>query len=262
MRPHLLVEENLRQAMSFYGHALDTGEVRELAGVVVVRSGTDMAMFNPALLAGPVSARPGELDRRIAVPAAHFQAQGVRWSYWVCDDLLDSGLRRQAAQTFAARGMRRVTMVPGMIAEQLRPPVHPQPHLVCRRVGDAATRAAFAHITSVTFDIPYAASRRMYESERGWDRALVGWVGYQDHEPVVTAGTVITRDVVGFYSVGTLPNHRRRGYAEALMRHAYAQVREWRTKCVLQSTAAGERLYEQMGFRRVTNFSIYEIGRA
>jgi ribosomal protein S18 acetylase RimI-like enzyme len=61
------------------------------------------------------------------------------------------------------------------------------------------------------------------------------------------------------YSVGTLPDYRRSGFAEAIMRQVLAESQE-RTgveRTVLQSTAAGQRLYERMGYRRITNFNVY-----
>jgi Acetyltransferases len=257
--PYLLVEENLRRAMRFYGTTSERAEVREIGGVEIVTSGMDFAMFNPAMLTSPVAER-NELDRRIAIPAVHFSQRHCRWSYWVCEDLLAPPLRRVANDCFARRGLRRVLTVPGMLADGLRPPVRPLPKIECRQTNDAATRAAFAHITAIAFDLPFPATQQIYESERGWrEDDLIGYVGFADSHPVCTSAITISKEVVGFYSVGTLPLYRRRGYAEALMRNIYDQVRSTigLERIVLQSTPAGLRLYERMGFRTVTKFSIY-----
>lgn len=64
-----------------------------------------------------------------------------------------------------------------------------------------------------------------------------------------------TGDVIGLYSVATLPDYRRLGYAEAIMRQVIEQAGVPRT--VLQSTRSGLSLYERMGYRMVTNFNVY-----
>jgi len=66
-------------------------------------------------------------------------------------------------------------------------------------------------------------------------------------------------DVAGVYNVATLPGHQRRGYGEAVMRHAIADARREHgiEQTILQSTPAGLRLYERMGFHTVTRVSVY-----
>jgi ribosomal protein S18 acetylase RimI-like enzyme len=78
--------------------------------------------------------------------------------------------------------------------------------------------------------------------------------------------------VVGVYSLGTVPAHRHKGYGEALLRAALAQERAAQERAVqenaaqddrvnlplvLESTDAGYRLYRRIGFRDVTNFTVY-----
>jgi ribosomal protein S18 acetylase RimI-like enzyme len=64
---------------------------------------------------------------------------------------------------------------------------------------------------------------------------------------------------MGVYSLATMPEFRRMGYGEALLRCATAEVRR-RTglsRLVLQSTEAGYKLYRRMGFHDVTKFTVY-----
>lgn len=257
--PYRLIEENLRRAMEFYGRSREGAEIRRLAGLEIVCSGTNMAMFNAALLTEPVEGNDRDLDLRISMAAVHFGELGVRWSCWLCEDMLSRSLRRSAPDIFARRGMRRVVTVPGMVADRLREPVHSLPAIECRPVQDIATRQAFGYITAISFGLPYDAASGLYEPEGVWQGDFAGFVGYANGEPVCTAGTVRSQDVIGFYSIGTLPHMRRRGYAEALMRRAFDIARGDTNihRAVLQSTAAGERLYAQLGFRQVTRFSIY-----
>jgi len=80
-----------------------------------------------------------------------------------------------------------------------------------------------------------------------------------DGEPVTTAAIVVGGGVMGVYNVATLPGHQKRGYGEAAMRHAMADVRGERgmERAILQSTPAGFKLYQRMGFRTVARVAVY-----
>jgi ribosomal protein S18 acetylase RimI-like enzyme len=64
---------------------------------------------------------------------------------------------------------------------------------------------------------------------------------------------------VGVYSLGTLPQYQGCGYGETLLRHALDDIgkRTGITRSVLQSTDEGLKLYQRMGYRPVTSFSVY-----
>ncbi|MGH9647571.1 MAG: GNAT family N-acetyltransferase, partial [Bryobacteraceae bacterium] len=156
-------------------------------------------------------------------------------------------------------GLTPLTGPPGMFAEKLRPPSRKLPVLDVRRVNNLETRQAFANITAIAFDIPQAISREVYGAARGLGGDFHGYVGYVDGAPVATTATVVSAGAVGIYSVGTLPDWRRRGFAESLMRSAIAieQKKSGVEASVLQATESGISVYERMGYRRVTRFSVY-----
>jgi ribosomal protein S18 acetylase RimI-like enzyme len=70
---------------------------------------------------------------------------------------------------------------------------------------------------------------------------------------------VIADGVAGVYNVATIPPHQRRGYGELVMRHALEEMRREHgvERTILQSTPAGYRLYERMGYRPVTTVAVY-----
>jgi ribosomal protein S18 acetylase RimI-like enzyme len=126
-------------------------------------------------------------------------------------------------------------------------------------VQDDRTRSAFAHIMSVAFEIPYSVCVAIYGAERAWLGELQGYVGFVDQRPVATAAAIVTGDVVGLYSVATVPECRRHGYAEAIMRKVVEQA-GYSTgieRSVLQATQSGLSLYRRMGYQIVTNFNVY-----
>jgi GNAT superfamily N-acetyltransferase len=163
-----------------------------------------------------------------------------------------------AASSICSRyRLELITDLPAMQTDGLRPPVRPLPELRYRRVRDEESRAAFAHIMSVAFNVPYPISRQIYESESTWTGAMVGYVAFHGDRPVSTTVTVSAGGVEGVYAVGTLPLEQRRGYGEAVMRYALEQAGAAGRRSILQSSAAGFRLYERMGYRTVARYLVF-----
>jgi len=257
-RETLAISGNLLEAMRFFGRARQNGDVLEQSGVCLVSCGLNYAAFNAAVLAEPVCADLNDL-RRIEIPAGHYKSRNLRWTYWLCEDLLEGPTRRESKLLFHRLGLNPLTDPPGLFADRLAPPRRILPAVRVRRVEDEGTRNAFAHLTSVSFEIPAGICQDIYGSARAWTGSFEGYVGYVGEVAVTTTAAVVTKDVAGIYSVGTLPQCRRHGYAEAIMREVLRQVKE-RTgieATVLQSTVSGFSLYEQMGYRKYTKFSVY-----
>ncbi len=249
------VVENLLQALRFFGYARPGAEIEDLPGVTLIFCGLNYAAFNAALLARPVGADRQALARLIGNSAEQFGRRNLRWTYWFCDDYLDGAVLRDVDGVFNRFGLRPLTEAPGMYADKLSPPRHMLPALEVQPVADQRTQGAFADIMSVAFEIPHPVCMAIYASECAWKGAFRGYVGFSNGKAVATAAAMVTGDIIGLYSVATLPSYRRRGYAEAIMRQVIQEA--GLAKTVLQSTRSGLSLYQRMGYRTVTNFNVY-----
>jgi GNAT superfamily N-acetyltransferase len=252
------VEENLRESFRVLAAARPKGEVREAPGVTIASAGVTFQMFNAAFLSAPVEGEK-ELDRRIALARVHFAARQLLWSFWVCEDWLDKRARRRAPDAFTKHGLRLATTLPGMLAEKLAAPIRPLPHLEVRSVDDRETWAHFCQIGALCFNVPLPWFQEVFDDASVWKKGFQGYVGYLAREPVATAATLVAAGAVGVYNVATVPGHQRRGYGEALMRHALdcARQRQGIERSILQSTAQGFELYQRMGYSVVTNVAVY-----
>jgi ribosomal protein S18 acetylase RimI-like enzyme len=244
--------------MRFFGQASGCGDIAERDGVLLIDSGVNYAVFNIAMLTGAVDS-PEMLARRTATAARYFEERQTRWSLWICDEMLSEPARRHSNTIFGGERLRRLTEAPGMIADRLNSIERALPRVECRPVIDAATRADFAHITSLNFDIPFATCRTVYGSEDAWSHDYHGFVGYYRGTAVTTLAVVVAAESIGIYSVSTLPQYRRKGYAESLMRQVIAEYtrRTGLERTVLQATRAGFDMYKKMGYRAVSHFSVY-----
>lgn len=251
------IAANLRQSFRAVAASRDTGENRELRGVSIAAAGVTFQMFNAAFLSAAVTS-DADLLQRIHLAGAHFQTRGLEWAYWVCEDWLAPSIRKRSRRAFEAQGLRHSVDLPGMAAEYLEPPVRPLPTLDLRRVENGPVRDAFCAIGALCFHVPPAWFNQVFDNASVW-RDFVGYVGYQDGEPVSTAAIVLGGDAIGVYNVATLPMHQGRGYGEAVVRQALddARRRSGAERVVLQSTGAGFNLYKRMGFRTITNVAVY-----
>ncbi len=253
------ITDNLAEAMRFFGRARDNAEVLDFPGASVVYCGLNYAAFNAAVMTGALNGDTVELARRITAPAVHFESRRLRWSYWYCDDLVGKPLIRQARHLLEKHHLGELTQAPGMIADQINPPTRILPPIEIRQVEDETTRFAFAHITSVSFDVPWNICKEVYGNERAWKGSFQGYLAYLNGDAIASTAVVMAAGVAGVYSVGTLPGRRRHGYAEALMRGTLERVRRRSgvERTILQSTRAGLNMYLRMGYRKATNFTVY-----
>lgn len=258
MRAFQVVESNLREAMCFFGHATGTGEVRDLDGLRVIYCGLDYGVFN----IGMFSRAPerGALEARLEACACYFEQRQAHWSFWLCEDWVSAPRRGHARAALSALGLRQISTAPGMVAEEgLAPARRPLPPLECVPVAELTARQAFGAITATCFDIPMPMIREVYERERAWCGVHRGYLGLARGAPVSIVAVAPAAGSLGIYSLATLPEARRQGYAEALLRAAVAResARTGIQRLVLQSTEAGHSLYRRLGFREVTRFSVH-----
>ena len=251
------VAHNLRESFRVIAASRGAGEVRELPGVSLASSGVTFQMFNAAFLSGPVTG-DRELSQRILLPAMHFNSRGLEWAYWVCEDWMTPRARRHSRRTFERFGLRHSVDLPGMVADEIAPPVKPPAPLEVRRVSGGPTRDAFCAIGSICFHVPLPWFQEVFESSTVWEN-FAAYVGYAAQEPVATAAIVAGGGALGVYNVATMPGQQRRGYGETVMRYALAdaQRRLGLRRSILQSTPAGLHLYQRMGYRIVTTVAVY-----
>jgi ribosomal protein S18 acetylase RimI-like enzyme len=251
------VEENLRQSFRVVAASRPSGEIRELPGVTIASAGVTFQMFNAAFLSRPVASEE-EFAERVIEADTHFASRRQQWAYWICEGWLNRKVLRRVPQVLSHRRLRHSVVLPGMVAERLQPPARPLPRMETRRVGDQSTRDAFCALGSLCFNVPLPWFREVFGSASIW-QDFEAWVGYVRGEPVTTVAVIASSDALGLYNVATTPGRQRRGYAESLIRCALEAARERHgfERVVLQSTSAGFRLYERMGFRTVTKVSVY-----
>ncbi len=254
----LEVADNLRQSFRALADGRPRGDVLELPGVSIASLGVSFQMFNAAFFSEHVDTQ-NTFEERLRAAKAHFDSRGLPWSFWICEDWLAHGIRRRLSRTCESFGLRLSAEMPGMVADRTKPPARPLPEMEVRRVEAGTVLNDFRAIGSTCFHVPIAWFSEVFDEGVAARHTFICWVGYRDGTPVATAASIRSNGTLGIYNVATAPEHRRRGYGEAITRYAIdAGLREGGpSRLVLQSTSQGHGIYDRMGFRPVTRLLVY-----
>lgn len=261
-QPAAALYESNQQAIGAwkrFANGSPKGDVREMQGVACAFANVPLPFFNVALFAEPV-ADAADLDRRLASAVEYGSASGVPWMFFACREWLPPVSTESADEAFERHRLHRAMALTGMVAElsSLAPPSSDSAGLEYRRVGSRDTLLSISDMNCAAYGIPLEVGRAsILDGMFGSD--AFAYVGYLNGEPVTAAGTWLVDAVLYVAMVATHPDHRRRGYADAVMRHSLVEASHatGALRTVLHATEAGLPVYERMGYRSVAQFIAY-----
>jgi ribosomal protein S18 acetylase RimI-like enzyme len=225
------------------GHA-GLGRVIERDGLVasVVPAAADSPTLNAAVAIDP-GAGPEHLEElRRSYDAANIR----RWGIW-----LDGGAT-EAAGELANAGLLVSASSPGMGAHLDGPIEDVDPQST-----DLATVGRVNDLAYGNFDS--RLERTLTPLPNG---VLNGYRADHDGRPAAVALALHHNDDCGISFVATIPEARRRGLATEVMLQALRDAQDKGcTTTTLQATDVGERLYENLGYRRLCAMQLWELRR-
>jgi ketosteroid isomerase-like protein/ribosomal protein S18 acetylase RimI-like enzyme len=191
-----------------------------------------------------------EAMRRFYVARGHVFSVALRAH---ADEACETALR--------ARGFNTLMDLPGMALLGDPGTTCAPAGLEIRPTTDDQGRRDYLYITAEAY-ATYGAPREYAEDvfcrlESICAPHVQGFVGYVEGRPAAAAGVWVTHGVGGIGWVGTVPEFRGRGYAEAV---TWAAVREGFRRGAafanLQASPMGRPVYERMGFITPTHYRI------
>jgi GNAT superfamily N-acetyltransferase len=204
-----------------------------------------------------VMIRDGADAESVFAAARRFYGErGAMCSFWTrahADAEFEGELRRRGFADFTSMPGMALLADPGTKCEP--------PGLDIRPVADDRGRHDYMRITAEAYAI-YGAPRAYAEDafaslESVRDTHIRAFIGYVNGEAAAGATLYFTHGIAGVGWVGTLPEHRKKRYAEAL---TWAVVREGfkrgATYANLQASPMGRPVYERMGFETITEYRV------
>ncbi len=90
---------------------------------------------------------------------------------------------------------------------------------------------------------------KRFDETKSPDSPWRKWVGYLNSRPVTISASFTTDNIVGIYSVSTLPEHRGRGFGSVMTNIPLSVAKKAGAElAVLQATDKSVRIYEKLGF--------------
>ena len=119
----------------------------------------------------------------------------------------------------------------------------------------------FALVTKSAFDKTDEVIECMFSSNKTLiDSNVISFVIYKNDEPVATALTVMSDCIAGIYWVGTIESERGQGLGGYIAQAATNIGFELGAEAViLQASAVGERVYNKLGYKKITLYRSYLI---
>lgn len=239
---------NFVATMNLLADAVDGGFTRSLGRIQVAATRLPSAFFNAISITAPLTDAVDDLRKAVDL----MRSEALPFVVHVPSD--------RPADVAAARSLGLVgddllpcfAIEPGSIPE-------PPADLDIVRV-DAASSSPFVDVIAAGFGSPREFTDRLLPPRVFEHPGLRAYLGSVAGRPVATAMSVRTNDVVGVYSVATLPEARGHGYGTALTWATLADADPGFRAAVLQASPMGRPVYERMGFRLVREF--IELGEA
>ena len=246
-----LVAESNRQyylAWRLMAEAAVRGTVVAEPDFAITCAGVDIPLFNTAFVFGPVSDR--RLSQVVDIARDYFRSQRVPG----CVVLPDSWHPESAVEFFASQRMVASLRTTGMYTTALAVPAHPPAPCDIREVTGEEAAAALARVNTEAYGMDPQASHMM-SLPRLWKSPARAYAIYERDLAVAVGGAAVSESVSYIMWMATLFQARRRGYAEAIIRRAWADTGTGRS--VLHATGAGLPVYRRLGYRPVVDFPGY-----
>jgi ribosomal protein S18 acetylase RimI-like enzyme len=240
--------EGFAALQTLLGGSARHGFVLERPGLVasVVPSAPDSPALNAAVAIDPHAAPEAlqELQDR------YTRAKVRRWAIWV------DGAARDVTADLKRQGLAVASASPGMGASLDDLPLdlttaNPRPNASLKTVG-RVNDLAYGNVDS-------RLERTLTTLKEG---TLRGYRADLNGAPAAVALALHHGEDCGVSFVATVPQARRHGLATQVMRAALADARDQHlTTITLQATELGERLYHQLGLRRLSPMELWERRR-
>jgi ribosomal protein S18 acetylase RimI-like enzyme len=245
--PVARAEANLLRACGTWAAAAEGGWTWEAPGLFAAGCSSGQRSFNQVFVTAPDPDR-SDLMRAIS----QYAATGGRFRLRLRDDLHES-----VRGTVESAGLERHGGIPtmtfsGELADSGGTGFRIEPVVDESRLTDHVNTVAEA------FDWSPQDLRRVFTPALLSDPEWTAFVGYEDGVSVTTAQLVVHHGVAGLYYVATVKAARRKGYGEAITRHAVREGQAHGCDLVsLQASPAGFSVYQRMGFEVVGEYVTY-----
>jgi GNAT superfamily N-acetyltransferase len=219
-------------------------------GLAITWPDTDFPFYNALFLTEQLT-DADVLQDRVQEAEAYMRARSNGGLFVVCLDNVSGDARVRLPATLAQAKFVQAIPMTGMAGDILPMEAPGHPALRFEQILDEPTIQDFAHINCVSYNVPVETSLSPVKDQTLWHEHAYGFVAYEGNRPVSTATAIINARCLFLFLVAAVPDAQRKGYGEAVVRHALQTAYEATgiRRTVLHATEAGYPLYLRLGYR-------------
>lgn len=259
-RTHLQpeIDESNRLASSIwrsFASSFDGSEIEQRKNLSISWADKPFTFYNSIFLTGRLECT-SELETTVDEALAVTRRKRFPGLISVCRDLLSDSVQAMVDSILSERGYATAMPIVGMTAESLPLLSQGPTGLRIERANDCGQ--AVTDLNSLAYGLPLKYGRASLLLTSFWQNAFP-YVGYEGGRPVSTATTIVHDDVLYLAFVATVPDARRKGYADAVISHSLQKAHDATglNRTVLHATEAGLPVYKRLGYHAVTDFTWY-----
>ncbi|MBV8587153.1 MAG: GNAT family N-acetyltransferase [Verrucomicrobia bacterium] len=224
-------------------------------GLAITWPDTEFLFYNALFLTEQLTAAP-LLEDRVQAAAAYMRSRSNTGILVVCLDNVSCAAKEAMPKILAQAKFVEAMPMTGMTGDILPLARPEQPSIRFKRILDEATILDCAKINCISYDVPVHTGRALLENHALWHKHAYGFIAYEGDKPVSTATAIITENCLYLFLVATMPEARRKGYADAVARHALQTAHEATgiRRTALHATDAGYPLYLRLGYHPTAKF--------
>jgi GNAT superfamily N-acetyltransferase len=250
--------ESLHQFITIWkliGKPFPNVDGADLPGLAVSWPNTHFPFYNSLFLTERVT-DAHVLQDRVQEAAAYMRARPYGGLLVLCLDNLSVSVKENLDEILDRENFVQAIPMTGMAGNILpmEEPVRSELRFV--RISDDPTIQVFGELNCVSYGVPIETSLSLVKEHTLWQEHAFGFIAYERDKPVSTATAIVNDGCLYLFLVATSPDARRKGYGEAVVRHALQTAYEATglRRTVLHATEDGYQIYLRLGYRPTEKF--------
>ncbi len=236
--------------------------IEDRPGLSIRRNATPFPFWHAVFLMEPI-ARSEQLAVRLHEAATYMRANDPSGLLWISEEYLSTVALRDIPSIAVEEGLELALRATGMAGEIFPLGVTPHPLLRIERITTEQQLLDYAEINCEAYGFQVESGSSLLAKSSLWKDTYFAYMGYEGGRPVSGASAVINDGIVFLALVATRPEAQRKGYAEAVVRHALQAAYEASglTRSILHASDAGFPVYRRLGYQPTCTILAYKLSQ-
>ena len=235
-------------------------DIREDAGLSIRWADSPFPFWNAVFLAEP-SMDAARLKDQLRQSASYVRQKAQPGLIYLCEEYLDNSAKAALPAALKEAGLELSLPVHGMAGDILPLALSAHPALQMRRVTEEAQLMLYADINCEGYGFPMDWGRVGLRRMRLWTDRAFSYMGYVQDRAVCCASVVMHDGNLYLALVATRPEAQRKGYGEAVVRHALQSAYDSTgvRRTILHASDAGFPVYRRVGYHKTASILAYKL---